>query len=372
MRSMRRLAPIFLALIAVVALAAGATSASPQAAPVTDSSALKLPDSVWPSHPYPSKVVDAAWADTPSNGTDIQANPFQLPLTANRSYGSGGMLGGYYQSVFIHLSGDAWAVADWFGSFYGSDAQAAAMADTVKNAIRHNGTKVVEVSPCLPTGPSTCSLFTYSGVAVKATQFFMVAQWNEGNVLGQLMMTAQQDVYESNKDTFTQTFLGLEKGAIAVVDTATNPTPTATPPPLATRTNTPVPTATATPTPTSTPTPIPPTLTPTASPPELHVAVKGTLRANHSGPLRVTVSDAAGALQAQLVSSRPITNRSMSGAKVTLDGRAVGIPRVQTKKTNAQGVATFRSLKPTRAGTAKLKISKGGFPSMTVRVTVRP
>lgn len=122
---------------------------------------------------------------------------------------------------------------------------------------------------------------------------------------------------------------------------------------------TPTPTATPAPTATSTSTP-----TPTATPKSLHVAVSGTLRANHSGTLRVTVSDPPPGMHG---SDGPV-----AGATIRLDARSVGIKKVLMMRTSARGVATFRNVHPRRAGVATLKVSKTGFPSVAVPVKVRP
>jgi hypothetical protein len=91
------------------------------------------------------------------------------------------------------------------------------------------------------------------------------------------------------------------------------------------------------------------------------------LRANHSGKIVVTVSDSAPAVE-----SRIMPHALFAGARVTFDGRAVGIAKVISKTTNSSGVATFKKLYPTRAGVAHLKVSATDYPSISRRIKVRP
>jgi hypothetical protein len=65
------------------------------------------------------------------------------------------------------------------------------------------------------------------------------------------------------------------------------------------------------------------------------------------------------------------THRPVSGAIVALDARNVGVTKIVKHKTNSKGRATFRTLRPKRAGKITISASKKGFTSNKVRVRVR-
>lgn len=123
--------------------------------------------------------------------------------------------------------------------------------------------------------------------------------------------------------------------------------------------------------PTATSTPAPPTATststPATTPKRLHVAIRGTLRVNRSSTLRIMVSDPAPAIQPRTNSNGPVR-----GATVHLDARPVGIRKTLKTTTDGRGVATFQDVHPVRPGAATLKVSKPGFPSVTLRIRVSP
>jgi hypothetical protein len=199
-----------------------------------------------------------------------------------------------------------------------------------------------------------------------------------GRILGEVFLSATPaDLQAAGIDTAVLVLLSTG----VAIDTIAQTVPTA---PAATATNTPTPSATPTSTPTQTPTPTPtvmptatatstPTLTPTPTatateqPPALTISVRGTLRVNHSGTLRVVVSDAR-----ETADLPQQMNVPLAGARVVIDGRAAGIARVRKATTDARGMAVFKSLRPTRAGTVIIRASLAGYPSVAKRVKARP
>jgi hypothetical protein len=328
--------------------------------------ALLLPDSAFPSgSPVISHPVDAAYVDSASTSA------FQVgTLYHNTSYASAGMTDGYYQVDGYNNPGGFKEVTYWLASIYSTDAEAAARVDDAKTSVRQKAQPVVELTPCPKVSGQNCSVFSFVAVTADGTQLqALYAVWSVGNVVAELFLGGlPPDKVQASLDSFTGHFAGLLTAANTTIDAAVvlPPTPTTIPTASPTLAPTQTPTSTAIPTSTPTSTPIPPTATSTPVP-SLHLAVKGSLRANRPGTLRVTVSDTSVVLRAQMSSAAPVT-----GVKVSLDGRSVGIKKVLAKMTDPQGVAIFRKLRPTRSGTIKVKASRPGFPSVTVRVRVLP
>ncbi|HEX6507877.1 MAG TPA: cupredoxin family copper-binding protein [Chloroflexota bacterium] len=146
-------------------------------------------------------------------------------------------------------------------------------------------------------------------------------------------------------------------------------TPTATPvvppPPAATAIPTATaavplpPTATAQPTSTSTATVSAPTAVPTKAPSlrTLRVSIKGKLVKGKASALTVSVH-------------RAPSGPAVGGASVSLNATKVGVSRLVRAKTNSQGVAKL-SLKPQRAGTAQLSVTKSGYHTKKVSLRAR-
>lgn len=147
--------------------------------------------------------------------------------------------------------------------------------------------------------------------------------------------------------------------------TATRPPPTASP--TSTSPNTSTPTPTATPTPTSPPAPkatATPRPTPTPAPTQpieesLHnfvVAITSGLRPRHFGTLRLYVHGTHG--------------RPVSGTRIVVDARRLGMARLRQGNTNAYGIVTFANLWPPHGGVLAITASKPGYASVTVELSV--
>lgn len=143
-----------------------------------------------------------------------------------------------------------------------------------------------------------------------------------------------------------------------VVQAPTTPTaaPTLGPPPPPP----PPPTRQATPTPTLAPPTRTPTVTPTPpvkqAPDKLQIQVTGKLTLRHRGTISVHV------LEAQ-------HHHAVPGAKVSLDGRAVGILKILTGTTGKHGIATF-TLLPAARGVIVITARKKGYKKATKRIFI--
>jgi hypothetical protein len=259
----------------------------------------------------------------------------------------------------------------YYASIYGTSAQAAAAFRKQQSDWAATG---AQESPITSSGdPGLADSYiglTTNQQVLRTEEFF-----SRGRVLGEVfLMATPANLVAAGLETSILLLLSL---GVAVDDIAR--TVVAAPPPPST--DTPLPTATSTPMATSTATPVPPTATPTATatatstptptateiPKILTVTTSGTLRANHSGKIVVSVSDSAPAVE-----SRIMPQALFPGARVTFDGRAVGIAKVISKTTNSNGLATFKKLYPTHAGVAHLTVSALDYPSVSRRIKVRP
>jgi plastocyanin len=218
--------------------------------------------------------------------------------------------------------------------------------------------------------------------AVDHTATSDTGAWDTGTISGVQMLngvtviSGSEDIHFNTAGTYPyhDRFQPSMHGTIVVQEAATDsPTPTATSTPAPTPT--PTPTPTQTPTSTATPTVTPTatsTATPTATPVvlRLKLAVKGSLRARHTGSMQVTVSSGPIASRSDAHYADP--SARVTGVRVTVDGRKVGIPRILHGKTDQRGIATFKNLRPVKAGTVKVSAIKSGFVSASVKVSVRP
>ncbi len=118
----------------------------------------------------------------------------------------------------------------------------------------------------------------------------------------------------------------------------------ATPPPATTP-----PSGSTTPTATPTSTTATPTLL------KFRVSSHSTVRAHHSGNVRVTVRDSSGLV---------------AGVRIKINGRSAGIPKILNGKTGAKGVATIHNVKPSRAGKLAISATKAGYHTSTYTLRV--
>ena len=361
---------------------AGNNNSPARTAPAPE--ALKLPDSAFPSGtPLISHTVDAAYADAPA-ATGAGPNAFQPgSVYHSTTYASAGMVGGYYQvDVFNNPAGFKEA-SFWLASIYSTDAQAAARVDDAKASLRKG--HVVEATPCPRVSGQNCSLFSFVGVSDPAHAWLIVATtanggsalalyavWSLGNVVAELALYGiPAGAVQPGSSGFARHFADLVIAADTTMNAAAGPTPTET----ATVTPTASPTPTQAPTSTATPT-VTPTATSTATPtattvvPRLKISVRGSLRAHHTGSMQVTVS--SGPLIPRVNAHDANASARVTGARVTVDGRKVGMKQVLHGKTNQRGIATFKNLHPLKAGTVKVSATKAGFVSATIKVSVRP
>lgn len=135
------------------------------------------------------------------------------------------------------------------------------------------------------------------------------------------------------------------------------PPPPSSPSPTASLTPLPTFTPTLTPTPTATFTPSP---IPTATPVPLKhfvVILDSSLHPRRFGNLSITVQGTSG--------------RQISGVRVTLNGRAAGLNKLRTGKTNGHGQITFKNLWPPRSGQITVTAVKSGWWHQTVNLAVR-
>lgn len=348
---------------------AGYDDSSARLAPSPES--LKLPDSALPSgSALISHSVGAAYADARAS-TGAGPNAFQPgSVYHTTSYTSAGMLGGYYQvDVFNNLAGFQ-EETFWLASIYSTDAQAAARVDEAKASLRKG--HVVELTPCPKVAGQNCSVFSFVGVSDPSLVWLVVATtpsggtvlvqyavWSVGSVVAELALYGiPAGAAQAGSSGLATHFANLLTAADATMNAAAGAIPAATEtvPPTAS----PTPTATNVPTSTATPT-VTPTATPTAPSVALglKLAVTGFLRAGHSGSIQVTVSSDRIAAPVR-------------GAGITVDGRKVGMKQVLHRNTDPRGIATFKHLRPLKAGTVKVSARKSGFVSATTRVSVRP
>jgi hypothetical protein len=211
------------------------------------------------------------------------------------------MVSGYYQADVYNNPAGFKEATFWLASIYSTDAQAAARVDDAKTSLRR-GQGVVEVSPCPGVSGQNCSLFSFIGVSDPAHAWLIVATtanggnalilyavWCVGNVVAEVALYGiLPNAAQPDPSVDAGHFATLLLAADTTMNAAAGPPPT----PPATVTPTASPTSTPTPTqvPTSTATPTAaPTATSTATPtatavvPRLKLAVKGSLRAKHTG-----------------------------------------------------------------------------------------
>jgi hypothetical protein len=270
-----------------------------------------------------------------------------------RAYNDLGAQGGWWQYYAKPLSDGTFDIV-YLGTYYPTpDAAKAAFADVQGNLSTAGGTscsfgdRCYQIAATIVFGDGT-----YRG-QVRIVQ--------SSNALAEMISDVPEADYTAAQGTLSTYLDGVTAGFLAI----TAPTVTATPTltvaasPTATQVPSPTasPTATSTATPTATSSPIP-TNTSIPQTPGLTVTASGMPRAKHTGTLHVTVR-------------RSDDNRTVAGAQVSVDARAVGISVTQRATTNGKGRAVFGGLRPTHPGRVTIRVSKSGFASRTVHVTVR-
>jgi hypothetical protein len=363
---------VILAILIVCVLPFQALARSNMAA-LTNPQLLELLPSAWPAGTTmeEDRVVSAKEAD----GVLFLLSGL---ISRSLSYTAGGMTTGLFQRYDDRHSGPGpgettiTAIAEWLGTLYLTDTQAANMEAAEEEALQQHA-RIDSTLHCPPQFPANCTLFLLSGSGAGVHVLLAYAVWSVDNVLAELALMAEDDSPIYAPAVFADSVNTLMNAANDKVNGALNPTPTPTPTPTATPTMTPTPTqvtpSTATPT-------VAPTTTPTATPIatavvlRLKLSVRGSLRANRTGSISVSVSESSAARGANV--SRLALKARVTGASVSVDGRKVGITRVLHGKTDQRGIATFRNLRPVKAGTVKVSATKSGFVSASIKVTVRP
>ncbi|GAC1509872.1 MAG: hypothetical protein NVS2B16_09140 [Chloroflexota bacterium] len=133
------------------------------------------------------------------------------------------------------------------------------------------------------------------------------------------------------------------------------PTSTATPTNTAVPTNTVTPTATPTDIPTSTPLP-PPTQVVEESLRHFVIAISSSLHPRRFGTVRLYTHGTIG--------------RPVSGVRIAIDPRRLGMARARRGNTNAYGIVTFAYLWPPHGGMLTIAASKPGYAPVTVELSV--
>lgn len=104
-----------------------------------------------------------------------------------------------------------------------------------------------------------------------------------------------------------------------------------------------------------------------------HIPSCGRARVSHSVIASITVH---GALRVGLTTTLHVVVRDgkrkpVAGASVRLDGRTSGMARRRSVTTGSHGVATFKHLRPQRAGSVSITASHAGYTPRTVHLAVR-
>ncbi len=155
--------------------------------------------------------------------------------------------------------------------------------------------------------------------------------------------------------TITPTAAAATATATFAPPTLTSTTvPTVVPP---TATNIPTSTSTSTPTsvPTSTPLPAPTQVIEEALR-HFIIAINSSVHVRRYGTLRLYMHGTGG--------------RSVSGVRVLIDGRRLGMRRLRSGSTNAYGFVTFAYLWPPHAGPLVMTARKAGYATVTVEIVV--